>query len=292
MANAPKEIAPVERIFSGLDISQDTKREYIQRSGNFFGFVQANGFGYATFAEYKRMLARQEISVAAKNKYLTVARMLLKEMRHRKMLPEDITENIKSFGQSKRHRREGLDEQEVRAMAARLHRMPNTLKNERRRAFFCLLALQGLRQAEIRRLDIGHIDLKRHIAFVRGKGDDDREPVHLAPETVKTLRQYVRKSAVRDGALFRSIGNRGSERITTKTIRREMESVLLECGIKKTVHGFRHFYITTLLKRFSVREVRKLSRHKNLEMLLVYDDETHVAAIARKAFSSFKSVKL
>lgn len=218
--------------------------------------------------------------------------MLLKELYRRRMLPEDITENVKSFGQSKRHRREGLDVREVQAVAARLRRMPSTLKNERRRAFFCLLALQGLRQIEIRRLDVGDVDLKRRVAFVCGKGEDDREPVHLAPATVRALRRYIHKSVLQEGTLFRSIGNRSSERITTKTIRREMESVMRECGIRKTVHGFRHFYITTLLQRFSVREVRRLSRHKNLEMLLVYDDETNAAAVARRAFSSFKGVKL
>jgi len=97
---------------------------------------------------------------------------------------------------------------------------------------------------------------------------------------------------VGSGALFRSLSNRKSERMTTMTVRREMKAMFEKLGIKKTVHGFRHFFITTLLGSLDVRDVRKFSRHKSLEMLIVYDDELSTKQKSTAVFQCFKDVKV
>lgn len=168
--------------------------------------------------------------------------------------------------------------------------LENTPKNARKKALFCLLALQGLRQIEIIRLNVKDVDLANKIAFIQGKGRDDKELVHFHPETVKTLKEYMKANKIADGALFKSLGNRKSERITTMTIKREVKGMLAPLGIEKTVHGFRHYYITTLLKKLDVRDVRKFSRHSSLEMLIVYDDEIDIAHKAIEVFQAFNDI--
>src|SRR3989338_533509 len=170
LVDVPRTAEALERLFAGLDISQETKREYVKRAGAFLSYVSANGLTFTTLADYKRILSeRADCSVSTKNKYLTVARVLLKEMHRRGALPVDITENVRAFSQSKKHRREGVDRIEIGMIAKRLRKLPMTARDERGRAVLCLLALQGLRQVEVTRLDVGDIDFRRRLAFVRGK---------------------------------------------------------------------------------------------------------------------------
>lgn len=278
-----------ETIFDGMDISETTKKDYSARVGLFLSYVGECGFQPNTYLNFKRYLGgRRDYTVATKNKYLATARVFLKELARRGMLPLDVTYNIKQFRQSKRHRKEGLTDKEVQLLGVKIKYLPDTPRNSRLKALFSLLAFQGLRQIEIVRLDVGDIDLKRGVAFVQGKGQDDKEAVYLTPATTKNLKEYLRIQTPQDGALFRSMGNRKRERLSTMTIKREMGDLFHELGIEKTVHGFRHFYVTELLKTMDVRDVRKFSRHQSMEMLMVYDDEVSVEQKAKHVFTAME----
>jgi site-specific recombinase XerD len=276
-------------IFDGLDVSESTRREYRQRVGLFFDYAEQNVVGRNIFLDFKRFLAdRDDFSVSTKNKYLIVARIFLKELHRLGYLPIDVTQTTKSFAQSKLHKREGLNSKEMKQLSEMLTELPNSPLNVRLKALFCLLAFQGLRQIEIIRLDVQDVDLVRKVAFVRGKGRDDKELVHLHSETLKYLKMYLKVAKVAkvaSGAIFRSLGNRKSERITTMTVKREIKRLMSMAGIDKPTHGFRHYFITALLEKLDVRDVRKFSRHRSLEMLIVYDDEMD---ISRKAVEVFK----
>lgn len=136
------------------------------------------------------------------------------------------------------------------------------------------------------------LDLVAKRAFVRGKGQDDKEAVHLMPETVKTLRLYMQVNKAASGALFKSLGNRKSPRISTMTVNRDLKELFRAEDVEKTVHGLRHYYVTTLLERFDVRDVRKFSRHRSLEMLIVYDDEIEIGHKASEVAECFKGLKI
>ena len=200
----------------------------------------------------------------------------------------DVTYNIKQFKQNKRHKRDGLTDKEIRLLGVKLKYLPETGRNSRLRALFSLLAYQGLRQIEIVRLDVEDLVLHKGIAHIQGKGEDDRELIYLAPATVQALKQYLKSNKIEHGALFRSMGNRKRERLSTMTIKREISNLLRELGIKKMVHGFRHFYVTELLKTMDVRDVRKFSRHRSMEMLIVYDDEVSLKEKSQHAFRAFE----
>jgi len=289
LSNVVSEPSLHENIFDGLDVSEMTRKEYSARIGLFLSYVHARGFNQQSYLSFKRYLqARTDYSVATKNKYLATSRVFLRELTRRGKLPFDVTNNIKQFRQSKRHRREGLSDKEVQLLGVKLKSLPDTPRNSRLRALFSLLAFQGLRQIEIVRLDVADIDIGKGVAYIHGKGEDDKEPIYLAPATVKALKAYLKAHKLTDGTLFRSMGNRKTERLSTMTIKREVGELLAELGIEKTVHGFRHFYVTELLKSMDVRDVRKFSRHRSLEMLMIYDDEV---SVKEKAHTVFKAME-
>lgn len=278
-----------DQIFNNLDCSETTRKDYSSRVGFFILFAQEKGLDRNTYLSFKRHLeSRTDYTVSSKNKYLAVARVFLKELNRLGFLPVDITQNVKLFTQNKKHKREGFTEDEIMELLTVLETLPDTQHKARLRALLSLLAFQGLRQIEVIRLDVSDIDLVRKIMFVRGKGSDDKELIYLAPQTVSALREYMKTNKVGSGALFKSMGNRKSERISTMTIKRDMGFLCKQVGIEKGTHGFRHFFITALLKKLDVRDVRKFSRHSSLEMLIVYDDEIDIKKKTVDVFQVFE----
>lgn len=282
-----------KKIFDLLDVSLNTRKEYKNRIGLFLSFINDNSFNRNSFLEFKRhLIDRDDMAVSTKNKYLATARIFLKELYRLGLIPVEITVNVKSFMQSNKHKREGLCHEEVESLVTFIHSLPNNERNTRLKAFFCLLTFQGMRQIEVARLDVKDVDLIAKKAYVQGKGRDDKEAIHLLPETVRVVREYMRVNKVASGILFKSLGNRKSDRISTKTINRELKVLFAEVGVDKSVHGLRHYYITTLLETFDVRDVRKFSRHRSLEMLIVYDDEIDIAHKANEVAACFKGMNL
>lgn len=272
-------------IFDGLDVSETTRKDYSARVGLFISYVDQYGFNQQSCTAFKRYLqARSDYTVSTKNKYLATARVFLKELNRRGLLPIDITYNVKQFRQIKKHKRQGLSDDQVHLIGVKIKFLLPTVRNLRLKTLYALLAFQGLRQIEIVRLNVEDIDFNRKIMFVQGKGADDKEPVYLTPATVTALREYLRGYKFTSGALFRSLGNRGSERLDTRTIKREFVALFKELGYEKTVHGFRHFYVTELLKNMDLRDVRKFSRHRSLEMIMIYDDEISLQAKSQQVF--------
>lgn len=281
------------QIFEGLDCTENTRKDYLSRVGFFISYAQQNGFNRNSFLSFKRYLENKtEYTISTKNKYLATARVFLKELNRLGFLSVDITQNVKQFSQSKKHKKDGFTEEEVMELLTKLESLPNTPNKTRLRVLFSLLVFQGLRQIEIIRLDVNDIDLVRKIAFIKGKGSDDKELVYLAPQTVNALKNYIKTNKVGSGALFKSMGNRKSDRISTMTIKRQLGVLCKEAGIDRNVHAFRHFYITALLKKLDVRDVRKFSRHSSLEMLIVYDDEIDIRKKTVDVFQVFEKFNI
>ena len=282
-------------IFKFLDISEGTRKDYQYRIGHFLNFISDKRLNQNSFLEYKNYLKlRTDYTVATKNKYLVTAKIFLKELNRRSLLPVDITQNIKSFSQSKKHKKEGLNDQEIEKLTIALKEFPNTPPNTRIKAMISLMVLQGLRQIEITRLDVKDVDLIRKTALVEGKGRDDKEIIYLHPETVKHIKRYLKANNLKDGALFVSNSNNSKNvRITTRGLRMIIKKVLKDLDIEKCVHGFRHYFTTTLLKNYqgNLLRVAQYTRHKSLEMLQVYNDNIEMENDLPKYYKTFKGVK-
>jgi integrase len=282
------------RVFDQLDVEEATRSDYKSRINMFLGFVGETGFNRNSYLSFKRNLAdRTDLTVSTKNKYLASARVFLKELNRQGMLPADITQNIKGFSQNKKHKRDGLNDEEMMRLSEKMNRLSDNPENTRLKAILSLLTLQGLRQIEITRLDVSDIDLVGKKAFVRGKGSDDKEPIDLHPKTVNALGSYLKTSKIRSGALFQSNSNNSqNKRLTTRGLRLIVKEILNELGIEKTVHGFRHYFTTTLIKNYKgdLLEVATYTRHKGLEMLQVYNDAIKREADLPRYYNAFSGV--
>ncbi|MBI2334258.1 tyrosine-type recombinase/integrase [Candidatus Daviesbacteria bacterium] len=283
-----------KRVFDLLDISENTRQDYKYRIGLFLEFVRKNGIGINSYLEFKRYLVnRTDLSVSTKNKYLATAKIFLKELSRQGVIPSDITQNIKVFSQDKKHKRDGLNQEEINKLVEQLKQLPVTPQNARLKAIFSLLALQGLRQIEIVRLEVKEIDLVSKTAFVQGKGRDDKELIDLHPETIKALRDYLKANKKSSGPLFTCQSNNHlNQRLTTRAIRQIVTRTLRKLGIDKSTHGFRHYFTTTLIRTYKgdLLEVAQYTRHKGLEMLQVYNDSIKKQADLPRYYSAFKGV--
>lgn len=281
-------------LFDDMDIAESTKQDYLARLPQFAGFLHRNGINRNSLLEYKKYLrSRTDLGIAAKNKYLAVARIALKELYRRGAVSVDLSLNVKSFQQSQKHRVEGLSEQEIEKLCQHLRELPDSFQTVRLRALVALLLYQGLRQIEICRLDVRDIRLSNKQLLVLGKGRDDREPIYLHPQTVKALKSYLQASKVKDGPLFTSLwGQTKGERLSTRGLRQIIKTSLNNLGIDKTVHGFRHYYTTTLIKSYKgeLLRVAKYTRHSSTDMLMVYNDQIDDKRDLSRYFASFDAV--
>lgn len=283
-----------ERIFDLLDVSEATRTDYKYRIGLFLDFLKSNGFTHNTFLEFKRyLISRTDLSISTKNKYLATARIFLKELNRQGALPVDITQNIKTFTHDKKHKRTGLNDDEMGKLVSYLRSLIPTPQNHRTKAVMSLLALQGLRQVEIVRLNVEDLDLASMTALIQGKGRDDKEPIDLHPETVKILSDYIKSNNKASGALFTSVSNNcKNQRLTTRAVREIVTSILKKLGVEKSTHGFRHYFTTKLIKTYKgdLLEVAQYTRHKGLEMLQVYNDNIKKQADLPRFYNAFDGV--
>lgn len=283
-----------ERLFETLDVSAETRLDYNYCIGTFLDYVVTNGFGRNTFLEFKRSLAqRNDMATATKNKYMASARVFLKELNRLGKLPTDVTQNIKSFSQSKKHKRDGLNDLEMKRVVDRLQQLPSSAKTARLKAIIALLAIQGLRGVEVIRLDVKDLDLVGKVCFVRGKGMDDKEAVYLHPESAKVLAEHLKINRLADGPLFASRSNNSKgHRLTTRALRQIVGKMLAELDVNRTVHGFRHYFTTTLISKYKgdLLEVARYTRHRTLEVLQIYNDNINQKADLPRYYEAFKEV--
>jgi len=104
----------------------------------------------------------------------------------------------------------------------------------------------------------------------------------------------LKTNNIKDGALFVSKSNNSRNvRLTTRGLRMIIKKVLNELSIDKSVHGFRHYFTTTLLKNCQgdLLRVAQYTRHRSLEMLQVYNDNIEMENDLPRYYKTFKAVK-
>lgn len=279
-------------IFDSLDISEDTKQDYLSRLPAFLGFVHRNGVTRDLLLDYKKELrSRTDLSISTKNKQLAVARITLRELYRQGVISVDLSQGVKSFEQSNRHKVSGLTDGEVERLCEYLRNADDSFSIVRLRAIVALLLFQGLRTVEVCRLDVSDINIVNATILVLGKGRDDKELIHLHPETVKALTAYLKRSQVKHGAAFYSLlGKRRYERLTTRGLRIIVSNLFEQLGIDRTVHGTRHWYTTRLIQEYrsDLARVAKYTRHRSLETLNVYNDSILTKVDLPKYYATFK----
>lgn len=290
-----------KRAFDLLPVTDTTRDDYKNRIGDFIEFMQINGINANTLLDYRKHLEqRTDYSISTKNKYFTTAKRYVGILYNAGLIPRDLGKDIsgkdlKGFTQSKKHKKDGVQDDEIVKISEYFKSLPDEPKTKRLKAIFSLLVYQGLRQVEITRLDVTDLDLRAGKAFVLGKGRDDKEPIALHPYTIEALKTYLDAYKKRSGALFTSEShNRTGERLTTRSIRKIVKGVLDELDIQNSTHGFRHYFTTNLIKNYKgdLLTVAHYTRHRNLEMLQVYNDQLNAEQDLPRYIKAFEGVKI
>ena len=294
----PKEAS---KAFDLLPVNDTTRADYKARIGLYIDFINEHGLNRNTLLEYRRYLDnRTDYGISTKNKYFTSAKRYSGVLHTAGLLPVDITKDIsgkdlKGFKQDKKHKKDGLTKAEVERLTTHLLALEPTPNNKRLKAMLALFIYQGLRQIELIRLDVTDLDIKNAKALIKGKGRDDKEPIALHPYTITALNDYLQATNKKSGALFTSNSNNSlNARLTTRAIRKLIKQVLDQLDIHNSVHGFRHYFTTTMVKHYKgdLLTVAHYTRHKNLEMLQVYNDAINAEADLPRYYKAFEGLTI
>jgi len=300
--------AIVNQALENRAIEPHTRRNHYHQLEHFLWFIKGNGLTRDIFRKYKRYFAeRNDIVAHTKNMYLSSARIFLRELAYQGILTSDITLNTRGFTRGKRHKREGLNRQELTLISKGLRALPPTPKNNRLKAILALMLFQGLRPSEVSRLKIKDVDLVNKRASIRGKQRDDGEVIDLHPKTAEALKPHLstrhlnyrnnaKKSVHRKNSyLFPGYKNWAGEKNRPMDRARVGENVrdfFRELGITKEPGATRKTFVVFLIKHLrDLRKVQFFSRHETLEMLMIYDDRIKQKTDLRTYYKAFKDIR-
>lgn len=225
--------------------------------------------------EYRTWLTARGLSNATVNRRLAALRSAMKLGRTLGLTPHAL-----EVGNLKATKYRDTRGPGVTGFERMLHATPRaTPKGKRDRAIIWLLFGTALRRAEVAGLDLADLEWEAGLpasAWILGKGQDEKERVTLPEPVGRALAGWVELRGREPGALFTSLdrARKGSGRISGEGIRVLVARLGKKAGLGVVrPHGLRHAGITAALDAgVDVREVRKYSRHKRIETVLIYDD--------------------
>lgn len=232
------------------------------------GHGEANALALA----YKTSLVERKLAAATVNRRLAALRSLVKLARTLGHVPWTL-EVESAKGEAYRDTR-GPGRGAVRRMLDRLDARLDQ-KGRRDRAIVRLLFDVAFRRGEVVSLDLEHVDLEAGTIAVLGKGRTGRAKVTLPEPTKAALSAWIEVRGSEAGPLFVSLDRAArGHRLTGKTLYKMIRELGEDLDLRVRPHGLRHAAITEALELTggNVRAVQRFSRHKDLRVLTVYDD--------------------
>jgi integrase/recombinase XerC len=263
-----KDLNDFFKITTGQEASQDAVLEFLHLE---------RSVGVAVVLDYQAQLFAKGLTEATVNRRLAAVKNLCRLGRKLGIcqftLEEVKGEKVQSYRDTS-----GISPEEYRSVLAQCDL--TTVNGIRDYALLKLLWDNALRRNEVSQLNYGDFDpLSRELAILgKGKGTQT-EIIGLSPATTHALLnwteayQHIKKKAPLFVAL--DFQHRG-HRLTGDGIYKLVRRYCRQAGIKKTMspHRIRHSSITAALDATdgNVRKVQKLSRHRQLDTLMKYDD--------------------
>lgn len=133
----------------------------------------------------------------------------------------------------------------------------------------------ALRRNEVVTLDLSHVEVERGVIQVLRKGRTDRQPMTLAAPTVEALKRWVSSRGSESGPLFLNCDRAGKGKgLNGISVSRIVAAWGRKIGLRLTAHHLRHAAITHALDATNgdLRAVARFSGHRQLQTLVVYDD--------------------
>lgn len=170
----------------------------------------------------------------------------------------------------------------LKVIACMLRACDLTAKGRRDACIVTLLYAMGLRRSELAGIDWpDHVDLTNNRIIIRGKGRNENEYVKMPDEARKSVMEWVNLRGLTAGPLFVNLDERHErKRLSTTGIYNVIRSLGKQCGVDTHPHALRHSAITDALDATNgnLRAVAAFSRHKNVNILSIYDDRRKDAA--------------
>lgn len=235
-----------------------------------YGHGEANRLALA----YRADLIGRQLQAATVNRRLAALRSLVKLARTLGMVAWSLeVSNLKvqtyrdTRGPGRQGFRRLLEETETRADA----------KSIRDRAALRLLHDLALRRAEAVALDLVDVDLEGGKLSILGKGRTQKETLSLPEPTKAALAAWIEARGHEPGPLFVNFDRAGKgKRLTGTGLYLVVQKLGRRAGITAPVrpHGLRHAGITEALDltNGNIRAVQRYSRHRDLRILNLYDD--------------------
>jgi integrase/recombinase XerC len=228
--------------------------------------------------KYKASLIQQGLKEATVNRRLAALKSLV-AMGRKIGVCNFSLEDIKGERVAKYRDTTGISSEAFKQVLAVCDR--NTLIGKRDYALLRLLWGNALRRNEVSQVNIGDFDPDSKTLRILGKGRGTQtETIDLGEATAEALVSWLdasRGTRPDDAPLFTSLdfANNG-HRLTGDGLRKIIVRLCSKAGIRKTMspHRIRHSAITAALDATdgNVRKVQKLSRHRQLDTLMIYDD--------------------
>ena len=130
----------------------------------------------------------------------------------------------------------------------------------------------GLRVSETMNLKPEHINSKRMLIKIKGKGKKDRYTL-LSKRLLVELRSYYRKYRPRTYLFPSSFGKNKDQPLSYGAIRSVYEDARRTAGVKRGVgiHTLRHSFATHLLEAgYDIRKIQVLMGHTKLATTMIY----------------------
>jgi len=145
---------------------------------------------------------------------------------------------------------------------------------KRNRALFETFYSTGMRVSEISGLDMEQIDFKKQMITVMGKGSRQRI-VPVGSRALTAIEAY-RRMLNRERGQGPVFLNKNMTRLSSRSIRRILDKIVIECGIHVPVspHTLRHSFATHMLDcGADLRGIQEILGHSSLSTTQIY---THV----------------
>jgi integrase/recombinase XerC len=226
---------------------------------------------------YKADLIEKKLSEATINRRLAAIKSLVAFAR--KIGKCDYTlEDVKGEKLKAYRDTTGVDKDTYKKILSVCDR--TTKKGKRDYAILRLLWSNALRRSEVVSCDIKDLDLEARTLSILGKGKGtQKETITLDKATCAALADYLqcRKELDINAPLFIALDRSSyGHRLTGTALYKLVSRVAKQAGVTKKLspHRIRHSGITAALDATGgdVRKVQKLSRHANLNTLMIYDD--------------------
>jgi integrase/recombinase XerC len=276
--------------FLKLLLSDETKETYAAAIGNFFQFAQPEMEIDLAIGWFLKLRQEEAIWISLKYKaQLQVDDFAPSTINVRLSAMKSLVNYARKLGQC------GFNLVDVKGVKAQTYRDTSgvspevfkliidtldraTVAGKRDYAILRLLWDNALRRFEVAGVSIG--DYREGKLWIKGKGRMQRESVDLSAKSIAAIEDWlgVRGSVNGLDPLFIALDNKCyGMRLSGRSIDRILKRTAVQAQATTKIlspHRIRHSSITAALDATNgdVRRVRKLSRHKKVETVIIYDE--------------------